>query len=79
MTPSGIITLDDECNYVISNGPFMQRQTKPNLDIVLQNNIEDEDISRPNDSILGEHFEEYDNYYIIGLETTHIMASCSLE
>jgi hypothetical protein len=70
LSTEGILNLDPNCTYTITNGPFVQAQMPSNV-VVYPITSGDEDkvriVDKTTDSVLGEHFERNDLYYVIGL------------
>jgi hypothetical protein len=78
MKPNDVLTFDPECEYIISNGPFIQGQLPSNVHITSgsipstktdTDSVTGSDSDIPN-SVLLEHFEQNDVYYLIGLTAT---------
>jgi hypothetical protein len=70
LPPNGLISLQNDCKYVLNNGPMLQSQIRENLDITTQDNIREQDVSKSHDTVLEKHLDDYDIYYIIGLSGT---------
>jgi hypothetical protein len=70
LSTEGILNINPNCSYTITNGPFVQAQMPSNV-VVYPITSGDEDkvriVDKTTDSVLGEHFERNDLYYVIGL------------
>jgi hypothetical protein len=78
MKPNDVLTFNPECEYIINGGPFIQGQLPSNVHITSgttpsiktdTDSVTGSDTDIPN-SVLLEHFEQNDVYYLIGLTAT---------
>ncbi len=70
LSTEGILNINPNCSYTITNGPFVQAQMPSNVAVYpLTSNDDDRSKAgdKTNNSIVRDHFDRNDLYYIIGL------------
>jgi hypothetical protein len=80
LSTEGILNLDPGCSYSITNGPFVQAQMPPNVivyPLAGSSETKEKEEDKSSDSILGEHFEDNDVYYVFGLSSALLLTIIS--
>jgi len=68
LAPSGLLQLNKDCQYSLNNGPLIQGTEQ--LEVLRETSIREIDVDHTDDSLLEEHWENNNIYYLIGLSST---------